>query len=378
MNKFIKRRQSWGLLAAVLLLYPVLASHSGKVYAQSDTPSTVFRPGVTNFALLGEFEYGADITKNSTTFMSPDLGLMPLYRQGNFFFESGIGFGFDNNGPTFDVGPINLSYMLPNGWLIRVGHFDALPFGRYPRTYDPPWINPFATGPLGFDALGAFSDYGVQLQGSGFLGNMRLRGFVSVTNGPSLSLDPGSEGMLVEPSVVDNNKAKLIGGRLSLSPFLSSNFSIGVSGYTTSNVGNSGSQYDGIGANLFSVDFNVAPTISSLDGFIRLRGELNDEHVDKATYPDETSQFNNNSTALFAMAAYQPSMSGNALLRSTMIEFMYSRVHTPKGANWDLVSASQYDLGLTYWFNWRTNLKFDYDIQQNMPNALMIHVGLEL
>ncbi len=376
MGKIIRYRLALGLLGIVLLSYPIVGFQSAKVYAQNDTPSNVFRPGTTNFALLGEFEYGMDITSSGSNFTSPDFGIMPLYRQGNFFFEAGLGFGFDENGPAVDVGPINLSYMLPNGWLVRVGHFDALPYGRYPRVYDPSWINPLATGPIGFEELGAFSDYGVQLQGAGYLGDMRLRGFVSVTNGPGVSLDPGSVGMLAEPGVVDNNKAKMIGGRLSLSPFLSSNFSVGVSDYTTGNIGDPGTSYDGVGANIFAVDFNVAPTINSLDGFIRLRGELNDVHVGKPK--NNPSAFNNNSTAMFVMGAYQPSMSGNAMLRNTMVSFMYSRVNTPKAANWDLVSANQYDLGLTYWFNWRTNLKFDYNIQKDAGNTMMIHVGIQL
>ena len=264
MGKIIRYRLALGLLGIVLLSYPIVGFQSAKVYAQNDTPSNVFRPGTTNFALLGEFEYGMDITSSGSNFTSPDFGIMPLYRQGNFFFEAGLGFGFDENGPAVDVGPINLSYMLPNGWLVRVGHFDALPYGRYPRVYDPSWINPLATGPIGFEELGAFSDYGVQLQGAGYLGDMRLRGFVSVTNGPGVSLDPGSVGMLAEPGVVDNNKAKMIGGRLSLSPFLSSNFSVGVSDYTTGNIGDPGTSYDGVGANIFAVDFNVAPTAIKL------------------------------------------------------------------------------------------------------------------
>ncbi|HKJ31974.1 MAG TPA: hypothetical protein VKA34_09100 [Balneolales bacterium] len=375
-------KKSYILLASTFL-FVLGANCLSFQNANAQTKSSsgdVFSPGVTNFALLGEFDYGMNITKNSASFGAPEMAVMPLYRQGRFFFESGIGASFDNNGPALDVGPINLSYMLSNDWLIRVGHFDALPFGRYPRTYDPGWINPLATGPVGFDSIGGYDDFGFQVQGSGFIGNTRLRAFASITNGPQLSLDPGSQGMITSASVADNNKSKMIGGRLSLNPSLSSNFSIGVSEYYTGNVGNSGTQYDGVGANLLAVDMNWAPTVTSLDGFIRLRGQLNAVHVDKANYVDGagTYTFKNNSSALYGMFAYQPSMSSNHFLQSLMFAFMYSRAKTPSGAKWDLSSTNQYDVGLTYWFNWRTNLKADYDIQENGQNALMLSVAMEL
>jgi hypothetical protein len=351
--------------------------------AQSSTSGgQIFSPGETNFAMLGEFSYGMNVTKDNTSFTEPDLGIMPLYRQGNFFFEAGIGASFDSNGPALDVGPINVSYMLPNGWLVRAGHFDALPFGRFPRTYDPGWINPMANGPAGFDDLGDFDDFGVQVQGAGYIGNMRLRTFFSVTNGPQLSLDQGSAGMISAGTVEDNNKAKMFGGRMSLSPFQNSNFSVGVSDYYTGNVGsNDGSQYDGLDANLLAIDLNWAPTVTSLNGFLRIRGQLNDIHVQKATYFGNFGQsytFDNNSQAMYGLLAYQPSMSSNPILQKIMFGFMYSRVNTPSNANWDLVSANQYDMGITYWFNWRTNLKFTYDIQENSTNALMLQFAMNL
>lgn len=341
-----------------------------------------YKFGDTHFALLGEFGYGADITSNSTSFVSPDLGLMPLFQQGNFFFESGFGANFEDPAHPIDIGPINLSYMLPSGILIRAGHFDALPLGRMPRDYDPPWINPLATGPRGYDNFGDFADFGVEIQGGGYINNMQLRTYFSVTNGAALSTDPGSAGLLEEASLEDNNKAKMIGGRISLSPFFTSNFEVGFSDYYSSNVGDTGSNYDGIGANLMAIDANIAPTVQSLKGFVRVRGQINFVHVDKTNYRDTNGNlysFNNNSTAWYGLLAYQPSMSSSTFFSNVMTSFMLSHTNTPKGANWDEIgTGTQYDLGLTYWFNWRTNLKFDYNIQNNSNNALMIHVGLQL
>jgi len=53
MKKIVKNRLAAGLLGMVLFGYPFLGLNSGMIYAQNDTPSNVFRPGTTNFALLG-------------------------------------------------------------------------------------------------------------------------------------------------------------------------------------------------------------------------------------------------------------------------------------------------------------------------------------
>lgn len=350
--------------------------------AQNTQGTNNYKFGDTHFALLGEFGYGANITNSATTFISPDLGLMPLYQQGNFFFEAGFGASFENPAHPIMVGPMNVSYKLPNGTLVRVGHFDALPLGRFPRDFEPPWINPMAAGPKGFDNFGDFSDFGVEVQGAGYINNMQLRTYFSITNGAALSTSPGSAGLLEESSLDDNNKSKMIGGRVSLSPFFSSNFEIGISDYYSSNVGDNGSNYDGIGANLMAIDANVAPTIQSLKGFVRLRGQINFVHVDKATYMDSNGNpysFANNSTAWYGMVAYQPSMASSKLFSNLMYSFMLSHASVPSGANWDEIgTGTQYDLGLIYWFNWRTNLKFNYSIRENTDNALLLRIGLQL
>ncbi|HKK45827.1 MAG TPA: hypothetical protein VJ964_09910 [Balneolaceae bacterium] len=373
MNRTKYNTTFWAFIGLILL---------ANVNASAQSSTNNYKFGNTHFALLGEFGYGANITNNSTTFISPDLGLMPLYQQGNFFFESGFGANFENPNQPIMIGPINVSYKLPSGILIRAGHFDALPLGRFPRDFDPGWINPMAVGPKGFDNFGDFSDFGVEVQGAGYINDMQLRTYFSITNGAALSTSPGSAGLLEESSLDDNNKSKMIGGRVSLSPFFSSNFEFGISDYYSSNVGDSGSNYDGIGANLMAIDANVAPTIQSLNGFIRVRGQINFVHVDKATYMDSIGNpysFTNNSTAWYGLVAYQPSMASSQLLSNLMYSFMLSHASVPKGALWsDIGTGTKYDVGLTYWFNWRTNLKLNYDINENAENALNIRIGLQL
>jgi len=351
-------------------------SHSNQASLSSGIS---YRVGDTHVALMGEAGVGVNITKNQTSFTEPDLGLMPLVQEGRFFLESGFDVGI---GSPVEVGPLNLSYMLPHGILLRLGQFDALPIGRYPRSFDPGWINPLASGPLGFDNFGDLADFGLQVQGSGFIGNMRVRTFLSLTNGFTLQTDPGSAGLLSSGPLEDNNKAKMIGGRISVTPFFSSNFDIGVSDYFNSNVGDSGTPYDGINSNVLAVDANIAPIVRSLKGFLRLRGQVNFVHVGKATYMDASGQpytFDNNSSVWYGMVAYQPSMLSSPFLRSMMASFMLSHLNVPAKARWnDISTGTQYDVGLTYWFTWRTNLKFSYNIQENTMNTLMLRVSTQI
>ncbi|HYW35132.1 MAG TPA: hypothetical protein VE868_06990, partial [Balneolaceae bacterium] len=219
-------------------------------------------------------------------------------------------------------------------------------------------------------------------QGSGFIGNMRVRTFLSLTNGFTLQTDPGSAGLLSSGPLEDNNKAKMIGGRISVTPFFSSNFDIGVSDYFNSNVGDSGTPYDGINSNVLAVDANIAPIVRSLKGFLRLRGQVNFVHVGKATYMNASGQpytFDNNSSVWYGMVAYQPSMLSSPFLRSMMASFMLSHLNVPAKARWnDISTGTQYDVGLTYWFTWRTNLKFSYNIQENTMNTLMLRVSTQI
>ncbi|HYW34484.1 MAG TPA: hypothetical protein VE868_03655 [Balneolaceae bacterium] len=366
-----------GLIAGMVLLMACLWLGPSAARAQS-VPSG-YTPGDTHVFLGGEAGVGTDITKNQTSFTEPDLGLMPLVQEGRFFLESGFDVGI---GSPVEVGPLNLSYMLPHGILLRLGQFDALPIGRFPRTYDPGWINPLAAGPIGFDNFSGLTDFGLEVQGSGFIGNMRVRTFLSLTNGFTLQTAPGSAGLLNSGPVTDNNKAKMIGGRISVTPFFSSNFDLGVSDYYNSNVGNSGSRYDGVSSNVLAIDANYAPTLRSLKGFMRLRGQVNFVHVGKATYMDASGQpytFDNNSSVWYGMVGYQPSMASSTFLQKVMVSFMLSHVNTPSGARWsDLGTGTQYDAGLTYWFTWRTNLKFSYDIQENTTNTLMLRVSTQI
>ena len=365
------------LAGTLLVVLGVCLSPLSRSMAQSSTSSNnTYSPGVTKDLLVGDFDFGASFTgKNNFQYDAPAVSLINLYRMNNFFFQAAIGGEFDDNGnPSIGVKFMNINYLLGKGWELRAGQFDAMPFGRFPRTFDPSWIWPLEGTPKGMYALGLTNgDFGVMLQGAQYLGSSVLRSFFYITNGPTLD---SSTGLIDAPIIADNNKYKMYGVRFSLSPYALSNLEIGVNAAYTRGVGDTGTQYARVPLTMWAFDFNYAPTVESLDGFLRLRGQLNLVDLGNATYSGVN--YKNNSSTYFAMLAYQPSMADSPFLSKLMFSTMLSHIQVPKRADWGRPTDTQYDLGVTYWFNWRTNLKFNYSLTQHEGNAFYIHVGVQI
>lgn len=378
-------KNGYGLLVAIsLLIVGVVLSPSKKVFAQSSTSGgDIFSPGVTKNLMVGDFDFGASVTgKNAQNinFDPPGTGLIDLYRMGHFFFMTAIGGDFGDTGnPTIGLNFMNINYMLPHGWEIRAGEFDAMPFGRFPRTYDPSWIWPLQSTPVGMYTLGlANGDFGVMVQNAGYIGNSVLRSYAYITNGPTLD---SSNGLIGAPTATDNNKYKMVGVRFSLSPYALSNLEIGVNAAYTRGAGNAGTKYARTPVSMYAFDFNYTPTINSISGFLRLRAQLNLVDVGQRYYTDSSGNsytFKNNSSTYFGMVSYQPSMANSSFLRNLMLTGMYSHINVPTGAQWGRPTDTRYAIGLTYWFNWRTNLKFNYEINQHEGNSFAIHVGVQI
>lgn len=364
------------LAGTLLLIMGVCLSPFSRSMAQSSSSSNkTFSPGVTNDLMVGDFDFGASITgkPDNLSYDAPAVSLINLYRMNKFFFQAAIGGEFDGQTPSIGVKFMNINYLLGKGWELRAGQFDAMPFGRFPRTFDPPWIWPMVATPKGMYTLGLTNgDFGLMLQGAQYIGNSVLRSFYYVTNGPTID----SNGLIDAPVIADNNKYKMYGARFSLSPNALSNLEIGVNAAYTAGAGNTGSAYEKVPVTMWAFDFNYAPTIESLNGFIRLRGQFNMVDVGKADWSN--GYFKDNSSTYYALLAYQPSMSDNAFVRKLMFSTMLSHIQVPKGADWGRPTDTQYDLGLTYWFNWRTNLKFNYSYTQHEGDAFYIHVGVQI
>ncbi len=365
------------LAGTLLLIMGVCLSPVSRSMAQSSSSSdNTFSPGVTKDLLVGDFDFGASMTgKGNMQYDAPAVSLINLYRMNNFFFQAAIGGEFDDSGnPSIGVKFMNINYLLGKGWELRAGQFDAMPFGRFPRTFDPSWIWPLQATPKGMYALGLTEgDFGVMLQGAQYLGNSVIRSFFYVTNGPTIA----DNGLIDAPMIADNNKYKMYGARFSISPYALSNLEIGVNAAYTRGAGTTGSAYQRVPVTMWAFDFNYAPTVESLNGFLRLRGQLNLVNVGHADWAN-TGYFKDNSSTYFAMLSYQPSMSENSFVRKLMFSTMLSHIQVPTGADWGRPSDTQYDLGLTYWFNWRTNLKFNYSLTQHEGNAFFIHVGVQI
>lgn len=371
----------WGSLALFIFGACFLPVKSADAQYNS-SGKDIFSPGVTKNIMVGDFDFGASVTgKNAQKFNfdAPGTGLIDLYRMNHFFFMTAIGGDFGDAGnPTIGLNFMNLSYMLPHGWEIRAGQFDAMPFGRFPRTYDPSWIWPIQSTPIGMYTLGLTNgDFGVMVQNAGYIGNSVIRYYAYLTNGPTLD---SSNGLIGAPTVTDNNKYKMIGGRVSLSPYALSNLEVGVSAAYTRGAGDAGTKYANTPVSMYAFDVNYTPTINSLSGYLRLRGQLNLVDVGQRyyMYQGQSYTFKNNSSTYFGMVSYQPSMASSSFLSSLMFTGMFSHINVPTGAHWGRPSESRYALGVTYWFNWRTNLKFNYEINQHGGNSFAIHVGVQI
>ena len=88
-------------------------------------------------------------------------------------------------------------------------------------------------------------------------------------------------------------------------------------------------------------------------------------NISNVTYlnPADTSRytFTNNSTSYYAQLAYRPALIDNDILKNVELVGRYSVYNTPKGSLWES-NQSQIEIGLNYWFTWRTVLKMSYQI----------------
>lgn len=162
------------------------------------------------------------------------------------------------------------------------------PFGTYNERYHPSWINAMPNAPLGFGHGGSFPTYelGLQFRGGFYLGSSKLNYALYASNGPILNTGENNReqaGTLVYTNFRDNNPNKAIGGRISWLPFKNSSLELGVSGQTAK-VGNLGSDYQNIGALLYTFDISYVKTLDPLMGRFQLLGQYNTVEVDRATY----------------------------------------------------------------------------------------------
>ena len=77
----------------------------------------------------------------------------------------------------------------------------------------------------------------------------------------------------------------------------------------------------------------------------------------------------------FIQFSFRPAMVSNTCLKNTELLFRYNAMTPPKGAAWGPKDKSgqggtitRADIGLDYWFSWRTGLCFAYETT-TMPDG---------
>ena len=366
---------------------PLLLAVSLSVNAQ-DTTSTFDRqaaqngksnidtkPGKSKFMMRGYYHTGFENTTigddSDSKFNAGNIAPILMYKQSDkLFFEAEFEGEFEDGEFHWTIEYADVSYVLNDYMTVRAGKF-ILPFGTFMEKLHPAWINRLATRPLGFghDGIAPSSDVGAELRGAFHTGPIKLNYQAYVVNGPRLKTgvdEPDEAGMLNfgQGAFGDNNNDKAFGGRLGISPFTNSSLEIGFSGMSAK-VGDKEGLYEDVRANLYALDFNFVKNLNFMKSVIDIKGQYNYSEVSDANYavPDDTLglyyDFNNVSTAYYAQLSIRPSMSGNNFIRKLELVGRYSVMETPEGSLWES-NPTQTAVGINYWLDWRTVLKFGY------------------
>jgi len=324
------------------------------------------KPGESHFMVVGLTTFG--YVSNKTTYTAPgvlgqvqkansfgdadhyELSPMLLWRHGNDFL---VEFEPSFDGSNLGVNWANISYFAAPGLIIHGGYF-VVPFGIYSKRLAAGWIDKLAGDPAGFDLPG--TDFGIGLSGGLPLGNMKWSYDVSLTNGLQLLPD----GELQNAGIVDNNKGKMVSGRLSLLPFSNSCLEIGVSGLH-SNAGDAGSGFTSANVTMYGADINFVKTFNPL--LVNIKGQYNRINVTRQSYLNQVDSslysFNNKTSSSFGQISVRPVGVDSKLLKNFELAYRYSNYTTPASSTWGQ-NFHENDFGLDYWLSWRTVLKLTY------------------
>jgi len=331
----------------------------------------VEKKGESHFMVVGLATMGFMYNKSVTTINGigtttktssfPDIDRfeispMMLWRHGKkllFEFEPSW------NGTSFGVNWGDVSYFVKPGFIVRGGYI-VLPFGIYNKRLAAGWINKLASDPVGIADYPPSSDYGVEITGGLPLGNMKWSYDVSLTNGMQLLND----GTMQSSGIVDNNINKTLTGRISILPFSNSCLELGVSGLY-GGIGDANSNYKNAKSNMYALDFNFVKTVSKI--LLNVKAQYNYINVTNENYvnPTDTNStysFNNKTTSFFGQLSMRAT-SAPGVLKNFELASRYVNYTTPVNSIWGAIT-DEYDIGIDYWFTWRSVLKVVYESQK--------------
>ncbi len=352
------------LLSSALVLCALI-----EIKAQTQS-SLSLQPGNSRFLLRGYSDATFMSNDEETTFGNARFVPLFLYKQSDkLFFEGELEFGFEDGEVEIALEYANFFYTLAPNVNFRAGKI-LVPFGIFFDRLHPSWINRLPTNPLGYghDGILPTSDLGAEIRGASYLGGMKFNYSVYVTNGPRI--EDGEEeaeevGMIVHEPDEDNNNNKAVGGRIGLFPLRDQSLELGFSAQSAK-LGNRDSELEDVGAFLYAFDWTYVRKVSFLNGVIDLKGQVNFINIDDQTYTveedtvTETYSFDNQSNSSFFQLGYRPTF-GNQFVKNLELVGRYSTLNTPEEAPWESEST-QLTLGLNYWIDWRTAIKFAYQM----------------
>jgi hypothetical protein len=324
------------------------------------------KPGESHFMVAGLTTFG--YVSNKTTVTLPgtsgqitktnsfgdadhyELSPMLLWRHANNLL---IEFEPSFDGYTLGVNWANISYFAAPGLIVHGGYF-VVPFGIYNKRLAAGWIDKLAGDPNGADLPG--SDFGIGLSGGLPLGDMKWSYDVSLTNGLQVLPD----GELQASGIVDNNKGKMVSGRIALLPFSNSSLEIGISALH-SNAGDAGSSFTSANVDMYGADVNFVKTFDPF--LINIKGQYNRINVTKENYinllDSSFYSFTNKTSSSFAQFSVRPVGLSNNILKNFELAYRYVNYTTPVNSTFGQ-NYHENDFGLDYWFTWRTVLKLTY------------------
>ena len=402
-----------------IFLLVAITSASSLLYAQSYNDEAkknldYTKPGTTNFLLRGYSHAGFQSVDGNSSFVSGQYAPILMWKQGDrILYESELEVEFEGDGVQFSLEYANISYILNDYAVFRIGYF-LTPFGAFNDRIHPAWINKLSTAPLGMghDPVGPTNEFGAELRGAADLGNSKFNYAVYISNGAILAVHDEDSTTAPEVSLTglnfeDNNNEKAIGGRFGFLPFSNSTLELGVSTQYTSNIANSDYEFGSIGMLNYAFDLSyVKNSIQAVKGNIDVKAQWNQSNIDEfeVVLPDgDQLIFNQKSSAYYAQLAYRPSLVSSPLLSNLEFVGRYSGLDLPgapvehgdeEGAGQLLMSnnnflskslftpdvvgggdapeevhnegdRTQIAFGVNYWTSWRSVIKLTYQITDN-------------
>jgi hypothetical protein len=335
------------------------------------------KPGEDHFMVVGLATFGFVRNKTTTSFAGVsqvsktnsladadhyEFSPMFLWRHGNKFLLE-----FE---PSFSGGELGvnwgaISYFALPGLIVRGGYL-VLPFGSYNKRFAAGWINKFASDPEG---VAGATDYAVEVEGGIQAGSMKWSYDVAISNGMQLLPD----GTTQNAGITDNNKNKTITARIGWLPLSNSSLEIGAS-IMSGKVGDAGTTSENVMANLYALDLNLVENIKPFQ--LNIKGQYSITDISHADYinPVDSSiySFNNHTTTGYIMASLRPVLA-KSFIKNFEVAGRYGNYTSPANSLFGTKDNSL-ALGINYWLNWRTVIRYTYEAIKG-TNSISTELG---